>query len=240
MDKEVINLIKLAQNNDQNAIKELIEKNIGLIWNISKKFTNRGYDLDDLFQIGAIGLLKAIKKFDFNFNVKFSTYAVPMIMGEIKRFLRDNNMIKISRPLKEMAIKAKYMQDVLTKEKNSEPTICELARALNVEVEELVMALDADRSVESIYTKVYHQNDGTDVYLIDKLKIEEDSSDKIVDKIVLDEIIKKLLPQEQKIIKLRYFNDKTQNQVASEIGISQVQVSRIEKRVLAKIRKFFE
>ena len=238
MDGDILNLIKLAQNGDEKAIETIIETNSGLIWSIVKRFLNRGYEADDLFQIGSIGLLKCIKKFDINYEVKFSTYAVPMIMGEIKRFLRDDGLIKVSRPLKEIATKAKYMRDVLTKKNNEEPTINELAIAIDVSIEDLVLALDADREVESLYSTVY-QNDGKSVYLIDKLELKNDNQDKIVDNIVLKDIIENLDPREKQIITLRYFEDKTQSQVAKLIGVSQVQVSRIEKKVLTKIREKF-
>ena len=238
MDGDILNLIKLAQNGDEKAIETIIETNSGLIWSIVKRFLNRGYEADDLFQIGSIGLLKCIKKFDINYEVKFSTYAVPMIMGEIKRFLRDDGLIKVSRPLKEIATKATYMRDVLTKKNNEEPTINELAIAIDVSIEDLVLALDADREVESLYSTVY-QNDGKSVYLIDKLELKNDNQDKIVDNIVLKDIIENLDPREKQIITLRYFEDKTQSQVAKLIGVSQVQVSRIEKKVLTKIREKF-
>ncbi len=238
MDGDILNLIKLAQNGDEKAIETIIETNSGLIWSVVKRFLNRGYEADDLFQIGSIGLLKCIKKFDINYEVKFSTYAVPMIMGEIKRFLRDDGLIKVSRPLKEIATKAKYMRDVLTKKNNEEPTINELAIAIDVSIEDLVLALDADREVESLYSTVY-QNDGKSVYLIDKLELKNDNQDNIVDNIVLKDIIDNLEPREKQIITLRYFEDKTQSQVAKLIGVSQVQVSRIEKKVLTKIREKF-
>ena len=238
MDGDILNLIKLAQNGDEKAIETIIETNSGLIWSVVKRFLNRGYEADDLFQIGSIGLLKCIKKFDINYEVKFSTYAVPMIMGEIKRFLRDDGLIKVSRPLKEIATKAKYMRDVLTKKNNEEPTINELAIAIDVSIEDLVLALDADREVESLYSTVY-QNDAKSVYLIDKLELKNDNQDKIVDNIVLKDIIENLDPREKQIITLRYFEDKTQSQVAKLIGVSQVQVSRIEKKVLTKIREKF-
>ncbi len=238
MDGDILNLIKLAQNGDEKAIEIIIETNSGLIWSVVKRFLNRGYEADDLFQIGSIGLLKCIKKFDINYEVKFSTYAVPMIMGEIKRFLRDDGLIKVSRPLKEIATKAKYMRDVLTKKNNEEPTINELAIAIDVSIEDLVLALDADREVESLYSTVY-QNDGKSVYLIDKLELKNDNQDNIVDNIVLKDIIDNLEPREKQIITLRYFEDKTQSQVAKLIGVSQVQVSRIEKKVLTKIREKF-
>ena len=238
MNGDILELIKLAQNGDEKAVEIIIEEDSGLIWSVVRRFLNRGYDAEDLYQIGSIGLLKCIKKFDTNYEVKFSTYAVPMIMGEIKRFLRDDGLIKISRPLKEIATKAKYMRDVLTKKNDEEPTINELAIAIDVSVEDLVLALDADREVESLYSTVY-QNDGKSVYLIDKLELKNDSQENIVDNIVLKDIIENLEPREREIINLRYFEDKTQSQVAKIIGVSQVQVSRIEKKVLAKIREKF-
>lgn len=239
MGKDILDLIKLAQNGDKEALETIVETNSGLIWSVVRRFLNRGYDSEDLFQIGSIGLLKCVKKFDTNYDVKFSTYAVPMIMGEIKRFLRDDGMIKISRPLKEMATKAKYMKDIITKEKNEEPTINEIAVALDVSVEDLLLALDADREVESLYSTVY-QNDGKSVYLIDKLELKGDNSESIVDSIVLKQVIENLEEREREIITLRYFQDKTQNQVAEIIGVSQVQISRIEKKVLSKIRTYLE
>lgn len=238
MNDDVLELIKLAQQGDNDATEQIITKNQGLIWSVVKRFLNRGYEADDLYQIGSIGLLKCIKKFDTNYDVKFSTYAVPMIMGEIKRFLRDDGLIKVSRPLKEIATKAKYMRDVLAKKNNEEPTINEIAIALDVPMEDLVLALDADREVESLYSTVC-QNDGKSVYLIDKLELKNDNQEKMVDCIVLKDIIENLEPREKEIINLRYFEDKTQTQVAKIIGVSQVQVSRIEKKVLMKIRERF-
>lgn len=217
MDGDMLELIKLAQQGDNKAIENIIQKNSGLIWSIVKRFLNRGYDAEDLYQIGSIGLLKCIKKFDISYDVKFSTYAVPMIMGEIKRFLRDDGLIKVSRPLKEIAVKAKYMRDVLTKENDEEPTINELAIAIDVSIEDLVLALDADREVESLYSTVY-QNDGKNIYLIDKLDIKNDNQENLVDIIVLKDIIKTLDEREKQIITLRYFEDKTQSQVAKIIG----------------------
>lgn len=233
-----LELIKLAQSGDKSASQKIVSQNMGLIWSVVKKFTNRGYEAEDLFQIGSIGLLKCINKFDLNYDVKFSTYAVPMIMGEIKRFIRDDGMIKVSRPLKEIAVRAKYAQDAMTKRMGTQPTVNELAKELNVDIDDLIMALDADKDVESLYSTVY-QGDGNPVYLIDKLDKKEDNNEKIVDNIVLKQIISQLKPREQQIITLRYYYDKTQTEVAKQIGVSQVQVSRIEKRVLQTIKEKF-
>lgn len=239
---EIYELITKAQSGDKKAVDEIVEKNIGLIWSVVKKFTNRGHEPDDLFQIGAIGLIKCIEKFKIEYKVKFSTYAVPMIIGEIKRFLRDDGMIKISRPLKELHVKVKYLHDVILKETGEEPKLKDLAKRLNVELEELLLSLDACKDVESLYS-IVHQGDGAPIYLIDKIANNNNiSSDEsaIVETITLNEIIDKLKPKEKEIIKLRYFKDKTQTEVAKEIGVSQVQISRIEKKVLEKLRKKIE
>lgn len=231
-------LIVQAQNGDKEAVEYLIKENSGLVWSIVRKFSNRGHDTDDLFQIGSIGLLKCIHKFDINFDVKFSTYAVPMIIGEIKRFLRDDGMIKVSRPLKEMAIKARYTKERLSQQNGKEPTISELSNELGVESEELVLALEACVEVESIYSTIY-QSDGSPIYLIDKIDQNKGYDDNMIDIIALKEIINQLKPKERQVILMRYFHDKTQMEVASVIGVSQVQVSRIERKVLKTIKEKF-
>jgi RNA polymerase sporulation-specific sigma factor len=197
-----LELIKLAQAGDEEAKGSIVKENMGLIWSIVKRFINRGYEAEDLFQIGSIGLLKCIDKFDLNYEVKFSTYAVPMIMGEIKRFMRDDGMIKVSRPLKEMATKAKYAREAIIQRDGREPTINELAESINVSAEELALAMEAGMEVESLYSTIY-QGDGSPIYLIDKLEQTESCDENSVDM----------------------------------IGISQVQVSRIEKKVLQSIRE---
>lgn len=237
---ELIRLMRSADEKTRSEAKEqIIRENTGLIWSVVKRFGNRGYDSEDLFQIGSIGLLKCIAKFDLSYEVKFSTYAVPMIIGEIKRFLRDDGMIKVSRPIKETAAKARYMQDAMTKREGRSPTVSELAEAIGVGVEELVVALEASMEVESLYSPVA-QPDGSELYLIDKLSEREDSEHSLVDKIALKQLIGRLKPKERQIIMLRYFQDKTQTEIAKEIGVSQVQVSRIEKKVLKIMRENFE
>lgn len=231
-----LELIKLAQLGDKNASETIVTENTGLVWSVVRRFLNRGYEADDLFQIGSIGLLKCINKFNLDYDVKFSTYAVPMIMGEIKRFIRDDGMIKVSRPLKELAIKAKYMQEQMTHSSGKQPTIKELASAMNLEVEELALAMEATLDVESLYSTV-NQGDGNTVYLIDKLDKQVGYDNNMIDMIALKQIINKLKPKERQIITMRYFQDKTQTQVAKSIGVSQVQVSRIEKKVLQYIRE---
>lgn len=231
-----LELIIASQKGNNSARDTLVAENTGLVWSVVKRFAGRGYELEDLFQIGAIGLMKCIDKFDINFGVKFSTYAVPMIMGEIKRFLRDDGMIKVSRPLKELAIKARYTQQNLQQSTGKVPSVDEIAKVLEIDVEELAHAMDATSDVESLYA-VVHQGDGGPVYLLDKLEMMgEDQSERMIDKIALREIISQLGTRERQVIIMRYFQDKTQSQIAQAIGVSQVQVSRIEKRVLKILR----
>ncbi len=238
--EEVYTLIQKAQAGQQEAKEKLVSENTGLIWSIVKRFQGRGYELEDLYQIGAIGLLKCIEKFDVTINVKFSTYAVPMIMGEIKRFLRDDGMIKVSRPLKELAVKAKYVRQTLIHKTGREVTIGELAKELDVPVEELAAAMDADREIESIYATVYQDSNGSNnMYLLDKIK-QNDNGEKLIEKITLKEMLNQLTPKEKQIILLRYFEDKTQSEIAKKMGISQVQVSRIEKKVLLRMKSKME
>ncbi|MCL2202408.1 MAG: RNA polymerase sporulation sigma factor SigF [Defluviitaleaceae bacterium] len=229
-------LIARAQQGDEAAVEQLIRENSGLVWSVVKKFSKRGYELDDLYQIGAIGLLKCIRKFDLGFDVKFSTYAIPMIIGEIKRFLRDDGIIKVSRPIKELAAKARYVQEALTAKLNRTPTLSELAKEINVETEELVVAMEAGLEVESLYTTIY-QGDGSPIYLIDKVSQGQDAGEQTVNILALKQLIGRLKPKERQVIILRYFQDKTQMEVAKAIGVSQVQVSRIEKRVLQTLRE---
>lgn len=227
--------ISRAQNGDASAENFLVENNIGLVRSVVKRFLNRGCEYDDLMQIGSIGLLKAIKKFDLTFNVRFSTYAIPMIMGEIKRFLRDDGIIKVSRNLKEIANKAHVLRETMEKDFGREPTIAEMASELDISKEELVMALDAVHSTQSLYETIHHDG-GSPILLIDKIECIEDENIEIVDKIALKEVLANLEPKERQIIMLRYFKDKTQCQVAEVLGMSQVQVSRIEKKILTKIK----
>ena len=228
-------LIELAKCGDTCAQNKIVEENMGLVWSVVKRFYNRGHEPEDLFQIGCIGLIKSIKKFDVSFNVKFSTYAVPMIMGEIKRFIRDDGIIKISRSVKELAVKAMNVKEIMLKETNSEPSVKELAERLNVTPEELAVALDAGIKPESIYSS--QNEDGNDgKALVDRLECKEDYETEIVNKLLIRELIDGFEEREKKIIILRYFKQKTQSQIADMLGISQVQVSRLEKKVLATMR----
>lgn len=233
---DTLELIKLARQGDKKARDLLVTQNIGLVWSIVRRFSNRGHELDDLFQIGSIGLIKAIDKFDTSFDVKFSTYAVPMITGEIKRFLRDDGMIKVSRSLKETANKVRISRETLSNKLGREPTIEEISEDIDIDTEEIVMALESNAEVESLYKTIY-QGDGNAIYLIDKLEQSKDESEDMIDKFALKEIIESLEPKDQDIIRLRYFCDKTQTDIAKELGISQVQVSRLEKKILKTMRE---
>lgn len=228
-------LIKKARNGDKVALDTLIEINLPLVSAISKKFLNRGYEYEDIFQIGSIGLIKAVNNFDSDFNVRFSTYAVPMIIGEIKRFLRDDGIIKVSRGIKNMAKKLHYDKEALSKKLNREPTIEELSEYSGISSEEIVFATESVSGMQYLYDTI-HQDDGAPVLLIDKISENSEEDREIIDKIALKEALKNLDVKSRQVIMLRYFKDKTQIQVAKMLGISQVQVSRIEKKVL-KIMK---
>lgn len=231
-----LELIVKAQQGEEEAKNQLVHENMGLVWSLVRRFSGRGYEMEDLFQIGSIGLLKSIEKFDLSFNVKFSTYAVPMIVGEIKRFLRDDGMIKVSRSLKETAYKARMMKEELVRELNREPTIHEIAAGLDMEVEDVVQAMESSIDVESLNAIIY-QGDGKPVTLSDKIDEAPTCQNNLVDQMMLAEVIERLLPIERQLIMMRYFEDHTQTEIAKCLNISQVQVSRIEKRVLKKMKK---
>jgi RNA polymerase sporulation-specific sigma factor len=233
---DTLELIKLSKEGDKDARDRVVTENVGLVWSIVRRFAGRGHEMEDLFQIGSIGLIKAIDKFDYSYEVRFSTYAVPMITGEIKRFLRDDGMIKVSRSLKETATKIRIVREKFGNQFGREPTLEEIEEELNIAKEELVMALETGAEVESLYKTIY-QGDGTPIFLIDKLAETKDESENLVDKLALREIIASLDEKEQEIIRLRYFKDKTQTDIAKELGISQVQVSRMEKRILRIMRE---
>ena len=229
-------LLPLAKAGDTEAMNRLIEANLPLVTSISKKFMNRGYDYEDIYQIGCMGLVKAINNFDDNYNVKFSTYAVPMIIGEIKRFLRDDGIIKVSRNVKSLAKKLHFDKEALTKKLNRDPSIEELAEFSGIDKEEILFALESSASMQYLY-EVIHQDDGAPVLLIDKLSENAAEDKNLTEKIALKEALNSLDVKSRQIIVLRYFKDKTQIQVAKMLGISQVQVSRIEKKVLSEMRK---
>ena len=229
-------LIENAHNGDKNARDQLILENMGLIWSIVKRFLNRGYEQEDLFQVGSIGLIKAVDKFDTSFDVKFSTYAVPMITGEIKRFLRDDGMIKVSRSLKENSVKMARAIEEYRREHQCEPTVEQIAEKTGIEPEEVVMSFEAAADVESIYKTVY-QGDGSEVCLIDKIEEKRNYNEEAVNRMVIQQIMEELPEKERTLIRMRYFEERTQTDIADELGISQVQVSRLEKKILASMKK---
>lgn len=233
-DGQVKRLIKQSQEGDSHSRDKLVESNIRLVWSVVQRFLNRGYEADDLFQIGCIGLLKSIDKFDLSYDVKFSTYAVPMIIGEIQRFLRDDGTVKVSRSLKETANRIRRTKDELSKTLGRQPKLSEIADDLGISAEEVVFAQEALRSPSSIHETVY-ENDGDPITLMDQ--IADDQAQKWFDKFTLKEAIIGLTERERLIVYLRYFKDQTQSEVAERLGISQVQVSRLEKKILKQIKE---
>ena len=233
--EETTVLLTQAQAGDREAREVLVEKNLGLVHHIVKRFLGRGYDAEDLFQIGSIGLMKAIDKFDLSYDVKFSTYAVPMIAGEIKRFLRDDGMVKVSRSLKENGIRVRRAIEHMAKELGREPTLSEIGKTTGLSAEDIVVAMEANAEVESIYKTVY-QNDGNEIYMVDRLPDDQDRNEELLNRMLLEQLLAELTEEEKKLIGLRYFQDKTQVEVAGLLGISQVQVSRLEKRILLRMR----
>jgi RNA polymerase sporulation-specific sigma factor len=233
-EKEKIKLIKLAKIGDANSRNELINGNLRLVLSIVQKFSNRGEPLDDLFQIGCIGLMKSIDNFDVSQNTRFSTYAVPMIIGEIKRYLRDNTPIHVSRSIRDIAYKAIQVRERIMAEKNKDPTVNEIAKELGVSKESISIALEAIAEPTSLNDPIY-TNNGENVCLMDQISGESD--DTWVDEIVLKQAIKNLTVREKNILSMRFLAGKTQTQVAKIIGISQAQVSRIEKIAMKKINK---
>ncbi|MCI8861060.1 MAG: SigB/SigF/SigG family RNA polymerase sigma factor [Lachnospiraceae bacterium] len=229
-------LIRRSQEGDKEAREILIEENMGLIHHVVKRFLGRGVEAEDLFQIGAIGLVKAVDRFDLSFQVRFSTYAVPMIAGEIKRFLRDDSMIKLSRSLKELAIRASRLREQILMERGEEPGIEELAGCLGVEPEDLVQAMDGSAEVESLQ-KIVYQGDGEGLSLMDKVEQGKDEEETLLRQLLLEQLLSSLEPKERRLIVLRFFHDRTQTQVAEELGMSQVQVSRLEKKILLSLKK---
>lgn len=232
---DTLTLLKRAHDGDKEARELLVQENLGLVWSIVRRFKNRGVEQEDLFQIGSIGLLKAIDKFDLSYEVRFSTYAVPMIAGEIKRFLRDDGMLKVSRTLKETASRALRARERLEAENGREPALAEIAAELAMSTEEVVLALESGSQVESLQKTIY-QGDGGDISLMDRIEEKTDRNEAVLNRILLEEILGALTPEERKLIYLRYYQEKTQTEIAGRLGISQVQVSRLEKRILKTLR----
>ncbi|WP_280768303.1 RNA polymerase sporulation sigma factor SigF [Salipaludibacillus daqingensis] len=233
-DDEVKRLIAIAQKGDLDARNRIVKHNTRLVWSVVQRFMNRGYDQEDLFQIGCIGLIKSVDKFDLSYEVKFSTYAVPMIIGEIQRFLRDDGTVKVSRSIKETGNHIRKMNDELSKTLGRVPTIQEIAQKLDISPEEVVFAQEASRQLASIHETVY-ENDGDPITILDQISNKEDG--KWFERIALRDEIDKLNEREKLIIYLRYYKDQTQSQVADRLGISQVQVSRLEKKILNQLKE---
>ncbi len=228
-----------AQNGDKEERDALVTANVGLIYMVLKRFHNRGHEQEDLFQIGAIGLLKAIDKFDISRELSFSTYAVPMIIGEIRRFLRDDGMIHVSRQLKENARKIAIVKEELKKTKNCEPTIKELEMATGISGEEILAAMEATAEVESIYKPVASNSEGSQLMLADQIEDAKKSEIELINRITVSQMLERLGEKERQLIELRYMEGKTQTEIASVLGMNQVAVSRLEKRILLMLRNQF-
>lgn len=237
--EHTMDLLLRAKNGDKKAGELLVQENLGLVGSVVKRFENRGYDREDLFQIGAIGLMKAIEKFDFAYEVRFSTYAVPLVTGEIRRFLRDDGMVKVSRSMKESSWRVKKSREKLEQKLGRSVTLQELAEDTGLSEEEIALALDASEEVSSIYQTIY-QSDGSELYLVDKMADKAPEEEQLLNRVTVEQMMKTLEPREQRLIKLRYFDGKTQNSVAKVMGMTQVQVSRTEKKILQKMRLMCE
>ena len=229
-------LIRQSQAGEMQAKEQLMIIHSGLIWNVVRRFIGRGVELEDLYQIGAIGLIRAIDKFDFSYDVKFSTYAVPLISGEIKRFLRDDGMIKISRNLKENQWKIKRAMEQFAHEHGREATVEELSAILELEPEEIVLSMEAVVEIESMDQKVF-RGDGKEISLKERIPDVKNEEEELIDKLFLEQLMEGLDKRDKELIVLRYFENKTQTQVAKSLGISQVQVSRLEKRILRRMKE---
>ncbi len=235
---ETMNLIQMAHEGDKTARDRLVVENMGLIWSIVRRFDRRGYEMEDLFQIGSIGLMKAVDHFDLTLGLKFSTYAVPMITGEIKRFLRDDGMIKVSRSLKELGIRVNGARQELSGKLGRDPTVDELAQALGESREQIAASIESAAEVESLYRPIGYQDEPGGC-LIDRIPEENEEQEKLLNVMVLRDLVSGLEKRDRDIIMRRYFDNQTQSQVAKELHISQVQVSRLEKKILKSMREKF-
>lgn len=236
-ESEMRQLLYNMKDGDEASREKFIKGNLRLVLSVIQRFNNRGENVDDLFQVGCIGLIKAIDNFDLSQNVKFSTYAVPMIIGEIRRYLRDNNSIRVSRSLRDIAYRALQVRDKLVSENNKEPTISQIAKELKVPREEVVFALDAIQDPVSLFEPIYHDG-GDAIYVMDQISDNKNLDDSWLENISIKEAMKKLNDREKLILNLRFFDGRTQMEVADEIGISQAQVSRLEKTALRHMRKY--
>jgi len=230
-------LFQALKNGDPSARTQLINGNLRLVLSVIQRFANRGEYVDDLFQVGCIGLMKAIDNFDLAQNVKFSTYAVPMIIGEIRRYLRDNNPLRVSRSLRDMAYKALQVRETLINKYSREPSVNEIAKELNLPREEIVFALDAIQDPVSLFEPIYHDG-GDPIFVMDQISDEKNHDQRWLEDIAIKDALNKLSERERLILTLRFYEGKTQMEVAEEIGISQAQVSRLEKAALVHMRKY--
>lgn len=235
---DILALMGRVHQGDKKARDILVEKNMGLVHSIARRFQNRGVEMEDLIQIGSIGLLKAIDKFDLTYEVRFSTYAVPMITGEIKRFLRDDGMVKVSRSLKEEAARIYAAREVFMGEQGREPTLEELADKLQLTREEVILAMESAAQIESLQKTIY-QSDGSDIALEDKLPFEKNQQEEVLDRMLLEQMLGSLNTEERELIYLRFFKERTQSNIAKKMGMSQVQVSRMEKKILRRMREAY-
>ena len=235
--EDVRELLRRARAGEAECREAVVLANTGLVWSMVRRFAGRGYEAEDLFQIGCIGLLKAVDRFDLSFDVCFSTYAVPMIAGEIRRFLRDDGMLKVSRSMKELAMRVRSAREALTGELGREPGMDEIAGRVGVSREEAVASLEAVTQVDSIYRNIGN-NEGQELVLMDRLTDENQEEEKLMNRMVLERLLEKLDGMEREIIVRRYFEDQTQTQIAQELSLTQVQVSRMEKRILQRMREW--
>ena len=235
-DMDNLLLIKKAKEGDRMSRTQVINQNLGLVWSIVRRYTGRGYDSEDLFQIGSIGLIKAIDKFDLSYGVQFSTYAIPLISGEIKRFLRDDGMIKVSRSLKENALRIRLTRERLMSRWGREPSIEEIGEELGLDAEEIIMAEAAVTDVDSLNKTIY-QGDGSEIIMMDKIESGKNEERDVINKVAVETALDALEGTESQLIRMRYYEARTQAQVAERLGISQVQVSRLEKKILKKLRE---
>ena len=236
-DAQMKEMIEKIKQGDMETRDEFIKGNLRLVLSVIQRFSNRGENPDDLFQVGCIGLIKALDNFDTSHNVKFSTYAVPMIIGEIRRYLRDNNPIRVSRSLRDTAYRALQAREKIQRDNQREPTLEEIAKELSLPAEEVVLALDSIQEPISLFEPVFH-DDGDAIYVMDQVKDTKNTDERWMENISLSEAMKKLAPREKHILNMRFFEGKTQMEVAEEIGISQAQVSRLEKNALKFMRKY--
>lgn len=233
---QMSDMIRDAQSGDKAARDKLVEDNVGLVWSIVKRYLGRGYESDDLFQIGSIGLIKAIDRFDLNMDVMFSTYAIPLIQGEIKRFLRDDGLIKVSRLAKENNWKIKKARQEFENSNAREPSLEELCNITGLSIDDITMAMESDVTVDSLYKSTY-DSDGRDIMIIDSIKDGKDEIEERINHIMLTQMLGKLEEQEREILRLRYCENMTQTQVGEILGMSQVKISRMEKRIIKKMRE---